>query len=256
MLTHNTKKNNIKFFYCYSSQVRELQMKRKMISVLLALVMLTLATGVFAKQDKVTICHKPGTAAEETLSVAAPALKAHLGHGDTEGACSQVQEPDTDQDGIVDSQDNCPYTANPDQADTDNDGVGDVCDNCPNDANSDQADGNNNGIGAACECEPATVSGTLTGLAQTNPFGYALQLIVPPSGAPGIGTAPIFPGDSFTLPVPASYNSGNVIWQLPAQFYVSGYALNSVHYYSDTFDVDCGKTVTGIQVDRTTPPLP
>jgi hypothetical protein len=95
MLTHNTNKNNIKFFYCYSNQMRELQMKRKMISVLLALVMLTLATGVFAKQDKVTICHKPGTAAEETLSVAAPALKAHLGHGDSEGECS-FTETDTE----------------------------------------------------------------------------------------------------------------------------------------------------------------
>jgi len=35
---------------------------------------------------------------------------------------------DTDADGVPDSTDNCPLTANPDQADTDNDGIGDACD--------------------------------------------------------------------------------------------------------------------------------
>jgi uncharacterized protein (TIGR02145 family) len=36
--------------------------------------------------------------------------------------------PDTDNDGIIDSQDNCPLTPNPDQSDKDGDGVGDLCD--------------------------------------------------------------------------------------------------------------------------------
>jgi murein DD-endopeptidase MepM/ murein hydrolase activator NlpD len=35
----------------------------------------------------ITICHKPGTAAEQTLIVPEPALKGHLQHGDTLGAC-------------------------------------------------------------------------------------------------------------------------------------------------------------------------
>lgn len=35
---------------------------------------------------------------------------------------------DKDNDGIVDSKDNCPSTSNPDQKDTDGDGVGDACD--------------------------------------------------------------------------------------------------------------------------------
>jgi len=62
------------------------------------------------------------------------------------GACI-----DTDKDGVCDNSDNCPATANADQADGDNDGVGNVCDNCPANANPDQADSNHNGIGDACE---------------------------------------------------------------------------------------------------------
>ena len=35
---------------------------------------------------------------------------------------------DTDADGVPDTTDNCPSTANPDQADADHDGIGDACD--------------------------------------------------------------------------------------------------------------------------------
>jgi hypothetical protein len=35
--------------------------------------------------------------------------------------------PDSDGDGIADSEDNCPTTYNPDQADSDGDGIGDAC---------------------------------------------------------------------------------------------------------------------------------
>src|SRR5206468_1229022 len=38
---------------------------------------------------------------------------------------------DEDLDGVVDSADNCPCTANPTQADADADGVGDACDPHP-----------------------------------------------------------------------------------------------------------------------------
>ena len=63
-----------------------------------------------------------------------------------------------DGDGIVDSEDNCIETPNPDQKDTDNDGIGDICDddldgdgvansydNCPNIANADQKDTDHDG---------------------------------------------------------------------------------------------------------------
>jgi hypothetical protein len=38
-------------------------------------------------QKKITICHKPGTKAEKTITVPEPAVKSHLAHGDHLGAC-------------------------------------------------------------------------------------------------------------------------------------------------------------------------
>ena len=61
----------------------------KLISLLL-FVSLLLASGVaiaVAGQEKVTLCHKPGTPAEGTLEVAQAAVQAHLDHGDVLGVC-------------------------------------------------------------------------------------------------------------------------------------------------------------------------
>ncbi len=58
---------------------------------------------------------------------------------------------DNDEDGIADSEDNCPFNANPGQEDTDGDGVGDVCDNCPNVDNAGQEDDDDDGIGDICD---------------------------------------------------------------------------------------------------------
>jgi len=58
---------------------------------------------------------------------------------------------DADGDSVIDPLDNCPSTANTDQADADGDGVGDVCDNCPLVFNPDQSDEDGNGVGNACE---------------------------------------------------------------------------------------------------------
>lgn len=46
-----------------------------------------------APADKVTICHKPGTSAENEISVSRNALPAHEAHGDYEGECAPVTPP-------------------------------------------------------------------------------------------------------------------------------------------------------------------
>jgi len=78
---------------------------------------------------------------------------------------------DTDGDGLLDSADNCPEVANPEQDDTNDDGIGNVCDpddrdadgiqdaedNCPDTVNVNQTDEDADGIGNACElagCSP------------------------------------------------------------------------------------------------------
>ena len=74
---------------------------------------------------------------------------------------------DTDNDGVFDTNDNCPLIANVDQLDTDSDGEGDVCDTdddgdgvldtediCPLISNPEQEDYNNNGVGDACGDPP------------------------------------------------------------------------------------------------------
>ena len=70
---------------------------------------------------------------------------------------------DTDNDGIADSEDNCPLVQNSDQLDSNNDGIGDACsddtdedgiidamDNCPLASNPNQEDENGDGIGDVC----------------------------------------------------------------------------------------------------------
>ena len=58
---------------------------------------------------------------------------------------------DSDNDGILDTDDNCPNSANPTQSDFDSDNVGDGCDNCPLISNPSQADADADGIGDVCD---------------------------------------------------------------------------------------------------------
>ncbi len=75
-----------------------------------------------------------------------------------------IVNTDRDNDGILNTVDNCPDTANPDQADTDLDGIGDLCDidddndgildiidNCPLTPNPNQLDSDGDGFGDICD---------------------------------------------------------------------------------------------------------
>lgn len=78
------------------------------------------------------------------------------------------EDGDADEDGVLDSVDNCAEAANADQEDSDADGVGDACqvepdsdgdevpdeaDNCPEEVNALQEDSDENGVGDVCEPE-------------------------------------------------------------------------------------------------------
>jgi hypothetical protein len=64
-----------------------------------------------------------------------------------------IYPQDSDNDGIPDSEDNCPYVFNPGQEDDDSDGSGDVCDNCIDDYNPFQFDCDDDGEGDICDAD-------------------------------------------------------------------------------------------------------
>jgi len=58
---------------------------------------------------------------------------------------------DQDEDGVLDSEDVCPFVADQTQVDADQDAIGDACDNCVLVANAGQRDTNGDGYGNACD---------------------------------------------------------------------------------------------------------
>jgi hypothetical protein len=69
----------------------------------------------------------------------------------TEDRLLSQTDPDLDEDGLLNSEDNCPTVYNPDQDDEDGDNAGDLCDNCLGLQNPDQFDGDSDGIGDLCD---------------------------------------------------------------------------------------------------------
>jgi Ca2+-binding RTX toxin-like protein len=99
-------------------------------------------------------------------------VQAHMAIGEVADPTAVLVPPvdpedgDSDEDGVLDSIDNCPAASNPDQEDVDSDGTGNACqsepdsdsdevpdeiDNCPEAANKEQTDSDGNGVGDACE---------------------------------------------------------------------------------------------------------
>jgi len=73
-----------------------------------------------------------------------------------DSATTDAQDPlDPDGDGVVTGEDNCPFTANPEQENEDSDLQGNACDLCPhltNDAV--DSDSDSDGVGDACDPQP------------------------------------------------------------------------------------------------------
>ena len=65
---------------------------------------------------------------------------------------------DSDDDGVIGADDNCPVIPNPTQNDGDDDGAGDACDNCSSVANPGQEDTDGDGVGDGCDSCPQTVN--------------------------------------------------------------------------------------------------
>ena len=76
-------------------------MKSKAIPILLVLIMLTVATGVFAEgQPKTGVCHLDEYGNYQLINIADPAVQAHLAHGDVmpgtggfDATCEPIQQP-------------------------------------------------------------------------------------------------------------------------------------------------------------------
>jgi gliding motility-associated-like protein len=121
-----------------------------------------------------TVTDVNGNTATGTAIVTVSVDVSTTGDNDLDGTPDNC-DPDDDNDGILDTNDNCPKQANTNQADNDNDGLGDACDNdddndgvldgydnCPMTYNPDQSDIDNDGLGDICDTVEINVSQAIT----------------------------------------------------------------------------------------------
>ena len=121
-----------------------------------------------------TVTDASGNTATATATVTVSIDFTVTGDNDLDGTPDNC-DPDDDNDGILDTNDNCPLQANTNQADNDNDGLGDACDddddndgildgydNCPFVYNPDQNDRDNDGLGDVCDTIEINVSQAIT----------------------------------------------------------------------------------------------
>ncbi|PZX57033.1 thrombospondin type 3 repeat-containing protein [Algoriphagus ratkowskyi] len=118
-------------------------------------------TGQFCNWDPIAVPFE-GTAKSVVFSGASNSIA----FDDVTFGSTTPGDLDSDGDGILDENDNCPITANPGQEDYDGDGIGDVCDddidgdgilnendNCPLTANPEQADYDGDLEGDVCDAD-------------------------------------------------------------------------------------------------------
>jgi gliding motility-associated-like protein len=114
------------------------------------------------------------TYGNEATATAVVTVTNTFGDNDADGIKDNCDDDD-DNDGVLDTNDNCPLTANADQADNDQDILGDVCDddddndgildtvdNCPMAYNPNQEDRDNDGLGDACDLIEINLSEAFT----------------------------------------------------------------------------------------------
>ncbi len=159
-------------------------------------------TCIMENDDSFAVCGSSRSAVAWNSEEGASYFLLVHGYGTNSGAftinaVAAVPPPadDADNDGIIDTEDNCPSTANPGQEDGDEDGVGDACDNCPGTANPDQADTDEDGIADACEqandnCEGAIGLDLSKGLAEISGSTAAGAALDPENGNCGASSAP------------------------------------------------------------------